>query len=297
MLKIPFPETGKSGSKGEIRLLPIFTALLVLLFSGCIPPPAPEAPAPPQPPRKILVDTPASLAVRALLLDEDKKALGLARAIRNKQEREALLSLIRQRDIDRQVGRIRSDFSNGHRMEGALLLGTLQEKHPEKAMEIFLALRPEMLTWILLHDVREGKERLAIRTMNLLQPYKRTSFHPLMATAYSHWGFRRFWQGRYHDSFMLANQALSTDPANKSALSLKKRVLAIRDARVSRGLVAYRHQHLSKAIRLWKSALAIDPSNEETKKYILKAEELLKKIRHLEGQAGQSAPPASGGKK
>ncbi len=282
---------------GKIGLLPVSAALLLLLASGCVPPPAPESPAPPPAPRKILVDTPASLAVRALLLGEDKKALALAQAIRNKRDREALLSLIRQQDIDRQVEGIRFDFANGHRTEGALLLRSLQEKYPEKAMEIFLTLRPDTLSWIIRHDVQKGEERLAIRMMILLQPYKRTSFHPLMAAAYSHWGFRRFWQGRYHDSFMLANQSLSADPANKSALSLKKRVLAIRDARVSRGLVAYRHQHLPKAIRLWKTALAIDPSNDETKKYILKAEELLKKVRHLEGQAGQSGSPAPGGKK
>ncbi len=297
MLKTSFSEEGIPGLGRRFSLFPVSVALLFLLSSGCVPPPAPETSLPPQPPRTILVDTPASLAVRALLLGEDKKAVTLARTIRNRREREALLGLIRQRDLDRQAERIRSDFSDGHRSEGAALLKSLQETHPEKAMEIFLTVLPKTLSWILRHEIQGGQERLAIRTMNLLQPYKRSSFHPLMASAYSHWGFRRFWQRRYHDSFMLANQALAADPSNKSALSLKKRLLAIRDARVSRGLVAYRHQHLSKAIRLWKTALAIDPSNEETKKYILKAEELLKKVRHLEGQAGQPAPQSPGGKK
>ena len=275
-----------------------FSFLFFLFFSGCVSAPLPEIPPPPPlPPRTILIDTPASKAVKALLLGQEKKALLLARTIRNKQERESLLNLIRQWSLDRQSDTIRSDFSDGHRTEALSLLLALKEKSPGMYTNLLLEIPPGTLSWVLHHEIHTGQEQLAVRTMKLLQPFKRTSFLPTISVAYSHWGFRRFWQHRYHASLNLANQALNADPANKSAISLKKRVLAIRDTLVSRGLVAYRHQHLPKAIRLWKMAQSIDPSNEDTKNYILKAEELLKKVKHLEGQGEQPSIQKQGGKK
>ncbi|MDA8027966.1 MAG: hypothetical protein M0Z25_03160 [Nitrospiraceae bacterium] len=275
-----------------------FSLLFLLVLSGCVSAPLPENPPPPPlPPRTILIDTPASKAVKALLLGQEKKALLLARTIRNKQERESLLNLIRQWSLDRQSDAIRSDFSDGHRAEALSLLLALREKSPGMYTNLLLEIPPGTLSWVLHHEIHTGQEQLAVRTMKLLQPFKRTSFLPTISLAYSHWGFRRFWQHRYHASLNLANQALNADPANKNAISLKKRVLAIRDTLVSRGLVAYRHQHLPKAIRLWEMALSIDPSNEDTKNYILKAEELLKKVRHLEGQVEQPTIQTQGGKK
>jgi len=282
------------------KIGPVFTfsLLFFLVLSGCVSPPLPEIPPPPPlPPRTILIDTPASKAVKALLLGQEKKALLLARSIRNKQEREALLNLIRQWSLDRQSDTIRSDFSDGHRAEALSLLLALREKSPDVYTRLLLEIPPGTLSWVLHHEIHTGQEQLAVRTMKLLQPFKRTSFLPTISVAYSHWGFRRFWQHRYHASLNLANQALNADPANKSAISLKKRILVIRDTLVSRGLVAYRHQHLPKAIRLWEKALSIDPSNDDTKNYILKAEELLKKVRHLEGQVEQPSIQTQGGKK
>lgn len=275
-----------------------FSLLFFLVLSGCVSAPLPEnPPSPPLPPRTILIDTPASKAVKALLLGQEKKALLLARTIRNKQERESLLNLIRQWSLDRQSDAVRSAFSDGHRAEALSLLLALKEKSPGMYTNLLLEIPPGTLSWVLHHEIHTGQEQLAVRTMKLLKPFKRTSFLPTISLAYSHWGFRRFWQHRYHASLNLANQALNADPANKNAISLKKRVLAIRDTLVSRGLVAYRHQHLPKAIRLWEMALSIDPSNEDTKNYILKAEELLKKVRHLEGKVEQPTIQTQGGKK
>ncbi len=282
------------------KIGPVFTFsfLFFLISSGCVSAPLPEnPPPPPPPPRKILIDTQASKAVRALLLGQEKKALLLARTIRNKQDREALLNLIRQWSLDRQCDTIRANFSDGHRTEALNLLLALKEKSPERYTSLLLEIPPGTLSWVLHHEIHTDQEKLAVRTMKLLQPFKRTSFLPTISVAYSHWGFRRYWQHRYRASLNLANQALNADPANKSAISLKKRTLAIRDTLVSRGLVAYRHQHLPKAIRLWEMALSIDPSNEDTKNYILKAEELLKKVKHLEGQGEQPSIQKQGGKK
>jgi len=275
-----------------------FFLLCFLLSSGCVEAPITKNPPPhPPPPRTVLVDTEASLAVKALLLGQEKKALVLAKSIRNKQEQESLLNLIRQWDLDRQADLVRKEFGQGHRPEALALLLSLQSKSPERYRNLLLELPPGTLFWLLHQEIHTGQEQLAVRSMKLLQPYKRTPFLPTISLAYSHWGFRRYRQHRYHASLNLANQALAADPANKGALSLKKRLLAIRDAIVSRGLVAYRHQHLPKAIRLWKMALSIDPSNEEAKKYILKAKELLNKVRNLEGQGRQSISQVQGGGK
>ena len=270
-----------------------------VILSGCVSPPyqASNVPPPPAAPLTVLVDSPSSLAVQALLAGDEKKALEMARSIKEIKKREALIGMINDWSLDHQSQAIRSGFENGDRVAAFNLLLDLKNKNQDRYRDLLLVLTPKEVTWILHHEIHSNQEKLAIQTMNLLQPYKRVSYHPTISSSYAHWASRRFWSRRYNESLKLASQSLAYNPSNKTAKDVTKRILAIREAKISRGLVAYRHQHLHKAIRLWKWALAIDPSNDEAKKYILNAEELLKKVENIQAQSAKKPPAAPEGKK
>ncbi len=265
-----------------------------LIFSGCAFLPHQNSPSASSAQR---ADYSSSLAVQALLGGNEKKALELSQSIKDTKKREALIALIKDWSLDRQSQIIRSGLEKEDKLAAFGLLLEFKNKSPDRYRDLLLVLTPKELTWILHHEINANQEKLAIQTMNLLQPYKRLSFNPMISSSYAHLSSRRFWGRRYNESLKLAAQSLDYNPSNKTAKEMTKRVFAIREAKIRGGLVAFRHQHLHKAIRLWKWALAIDPSNDEAKKYILEAQELLKKVENIQKQSAQNPHAAQEGTK
>lgn len=150
---------------------------------------------------------------------------------------------------------------------------------PEIFHSFFLSLSNSGQKKILQELIENGKERLAIRIVHQLHTYQGDT--PLIASAYAHWAQRREKENRLFDARGLARQALKMSPRNSLAHSVDRKIEKLRREKITEGLLAYRHRHLHQAIALWEEARAIDPSQEEPKRYILKAQAILEKIRSL----------------
>jgi tetratricopeptide (TPR) repeat protein len=210
-----------------------------------------------------------------------RTALTLARRLHTPSERTTLILLIEgEWSLDRQR-RVIDLFDKRNDSSAYEELQKIEKTNNQDYMTCLLILKPHNLSRYLLHVIRSGQEKAAIRMMKQLQPYKQMSFGSIVSVAYVHWAFRRFHQDRFHDALFLARQSQSVNPNNKLAQSVITRVITIENKYISRGMLAYRHQKIHLAINDWQQALNIDPSNTKVKEYILQAQGILKKIRNL----------------
>ncbi|MGC8529088.1 MAG: hypothetical protein ACP5OP_02670 [Leptospirillia bacterium] len=197
-------------------------------------------------------------------------------------KKKILLALLRREEEAQAIRTALTEISQPTAPSAGEALQRLYSLSPKSFRSLFLPLSPPLQTKLLLILIRGGRERLAIRTLRLLPPATKGHNSRLIAKAYAQWSRRREKQNRLFDALELSRQSLQLDPHNALARSVESRIERIRRKKILEGILSYRRRHLHQAIRLWKEAQAIDPSQSEPKKYILKAQAILKRLQSLD---------------
>lgn len=251
---------------------------LPLLISGYT---SPESP-PPIPPPPSLHPSRASVdrVMSALVSGDFSQATMLLKKMPSSQEKTLLTSLLADDEKNEALRQAVASLSRPSAQDLNLRLERLYALSHKSYSSLFRSLSLPRQEKILREMIAHGKERLAIRTLRHT-PSMTGAKSALIAEAYAQWAKRREGESRLYDALGLARQALKIDPGNPLAAAIVKRIEHLRKQKVTQGLLAYRHRHLHQAIHLWEEAQAIDPSQKEPKRYILKARAILEKIRSL----------------
>lgn len=251
---------------------------LPLLISACTTPEAsPPVPSPPSlHPSRASVDR----VMSALASGDFSQATTLLKRMPSTREKTLLTSLLVNEEKNVALSQALRDLSRPSEQTLNLSLERLYGLSRKSYYALFASLSASRQKTLLRELIRNGKERLAIRTLRHA-PSLMAKKGALIAEAYVQWAERREREKRLFDARGLARQALKIAPDNLKAASIERRIERLRKQKITQGLLAYRHRHLHQAIRLWEEAQAIDPSQKEPKRYILKARAILEKIRSL----------------
>ncbi len=220
--------------------------------------------------------------VEALSSDKLTEARKLLGRMPSSEESRSLALLIRREEERQLLKKALADLSRMNLQALSASITPLYHRDPRDVSLLLGILSPLHRERVLKALVETGDERLAIRTARLLPQPLAESRRKFISFAYAQWAGRREKENRLGDARGLAEQAVRLDPDNSLARGIENRLQFLVKQKVREGLVAYRHRHLKTAIRLWQEALRIDPSQRETKKYILKAQAILKNIRTLD---------------
>ena len=261
-----------------------FLALLpsLALLGACAlapsPPPPKVAHSPVTPPARSRTD----LILEAISRQNFAQATHRLKRMAPSHKKKILIALLRREEEAEALRTTLTEISRPTAPPAGEALQRLYALSPKSFRTLFLPLAPPLQTKLLLTLIRGGQERLAIRTLRLLPPSTRGHNSFLIAKAYAQWARRREKQNRLFDALELSRQSLQLDFQNALARSVESRIERIRRKKILEGLLAYRHRHLHQAILLWKEAQAIDPSQSEPKKYILKAQAIIEKVQSLD---------------
>jgi len=250
------------------------------LVGGCALASSPNSPSPPAP--SAANDRSMEKVVEALSSNKVSEARKYLGAMPSSREKRSLALLIRHEEERQLLKKALADISRKDLLASAATIKPLYHRDPRDVSLLLGSLSPLLREGVLEALVETGDERLAIRTARLHSPHLDPSGRKFISFAYARWAQRREKAKRFSDALGLADQSRSLDPGNPLAQEIEKRVKLLMKEKVNEGLAAYRHRHLKKAIRLWQEALRIDPSQREPKKYILKAQAILKNIRTLD---------------
>lgn len=218
------------------------------------------------------------------------KALEEAKNLQSTGQREKWTGRVLQNWSVSDLNKAQSMYLTGHMADATLLVDHALELQPDLIRKPRSAMTPELWTKFLLAKIDVNQELWVTQVVednSLLDDKQKKDvlFH-----SYLHLSQRRISEQKYHAALIDIRRALKLYPADPSALVAMKNLQDHLKLLTDKGYLEFTRQHLRRALFYWQQAVEIDPGDQDVKKNILKAKDLLKKLEMIERESG---PPGN----